>query len=241
MLRKIWIIGFISVFALCTAALAQRDRLLDTQEGTIPAEGVSQLRMDVAAGSLEVIGDPEATQVRYRAEFRGEDEALLNRMQFDHQVRGGTLDVRTRTDGRGWGRGNNGRIDLTLWVPSSFAVDIEDSSGSIKVRNIDRDVLIKDGSGSIDIKNIGGNLEIEDGSGGIEVSGLGGSARIRDGSGGVDLRDVGGSVIVRDGSGGISVRDVEGDFEVESDGSGGIDYARIAGRVSVPEKKRRKW
>ena len=239
MLRKIWTIGFISIFVLCTAALAQRDRLLDTQEGTIPADGVSQLRMDVAAGSLQVIGDPEASQVRYRAEFRGEDEAMLDRMQFDHRVNGGTIDIRTRTDSRGWG--NSGRIDLTLWAPSSLVVDIKDGSGSMKVGGFDRDVFIDDGSGSIDVEDIGGNLEIEDGSGSIQVSGLGGSARIRDGSGSVSLRDVGGSVAIRDGSGGISVRDVEGDFEVESDGSGGIDYSRIAGRVRVPEKKRRKW
>lgn len=238
MFRKYWLIGWIALLGLSGAALAENDRLLDTREGTIPAGDAAQLRLDVAAGFLEVFGQPEGSQVRYRAEFRGEDESQLDDLLFEHQLRGNAIEIRTRTDTRGWKR--NGRIDLTLWVPSSMVLDIHDGSGHIKVRDMDRDVFIEDGSGSIDLEGLGANLEIDDGSGSIVVRGLDGSLRVQDGSGSLLVENVGGSVTVSDGSGSISVRDVAGDFEVAHDGSGGIDYQRIAGRVNVPEKKRKR-
>jgi DUF4097 and DUF4098 domain-containing protein YvlB len=143
----------------------------------------------------------------------------------------------------------SGRIDLTVRVPYTMALDIEDGSGLIEVSdiggNVDLDdgsgslemhhvngnVRIDDGSGSIDISDISGNVEIEDGSGSITMKKVGGDVSIDDNSGSIQVYDIGGSVVVDDGSGGITIDGVDKDVEIKRAGSGGVSIDNVKGIV----------
>ena len=116
---------------------------------------------------------------------------------------------------------------------------IHDDSGAIEIDGVTGDVIIEDDSGELTVKNVGGNVEIEDDSGAITVARVEGSLRIReDDSGSIFVQNVKRDVLIDDdGSGAIEVADVGGGFTVgQKHGGGGIEYARIAGRVRVPEK-----
>lgn len=152
-------------------------------------------------------------------------------------------------DGSGW-----------IKVSNTGKTDIDDGSGSIDVRGVRGDLEINDGSGEIDVRDIAGNVEIEDNSGEIVVRNITGNVEIEDGSGAISVREVSGLVripddgsgsitvenvkrdvlISEDGSGSIYVVGVGGDFRVDRKGSGGIDYERVAGKVSVPSRDRRR-
>jgi hypothetical protein len=116
---------------------------------------------------------------------------------------------------------------------------IHDDSGSIEIDGVSGSVTIEDDSGELTVKNVGGNVEIEDDSGAITVATVQGSLRIReDDSGSITVQNVRRDVLIDDdGSGSINVADVGGGLTVgHKSGGGGIEYARVAGRVRVPEK-----
>jgi hypothetical protein len=116
---------------------------------------------------------------------------------------------------------------------------IHDDSGAISIDGVSGNVIVADDSGELTIKNVGGNVEIEDDSGAITVARVEGSLRIReDDSGSIVVQNVKRDVLIdNDGSGSIEVTDIGGGFTVgQKHGGGGIDYARVAGRVRVPEK-----
>ena len=116
---------------------------------------------------------------------------------------------------------------------------IHDDSGAIDVDGVAGNVAVEDDSGELTVRNVKGNVEIEDDSGAITVSRVEGSLRIRtDDSGAITAHNVKHDVTIdEDGSGSIDVADIGGNFTVgQKDSSGPIEYARVAGKVRIPER-----
>jgi len=117
-------------------------------------------------------------------------------------------------------------------------LSVKDSSGSIKIKQVNGSVTLKDSSGSISLANIEGDVTVlSDGSGSIFGSDITGSVLVKkDSSGGIRFEDVGGDFIVeKDSSGSIIAERIGGDFRVLQDTSGGIRFTDVAGEVSVPK------
>ncbi|ABZ78723.1 lipoprotein, putative [Shewanella halifaxensis HAW-EB4] len=140
-------------------------------------------------------------------------------------------------------------IDLTIQVPSSMMLDIDDGSGDIEINNVQANITLddgsgdlwikgghdlntQDGSGSVEISNTTGKLTLEDGSGSITLSGIGGDTHIDDGSGDLNVNNVNGRVVIDDGSGDIDVDNTLGLSIIES-GSGDLSVDNINGSVSM--------
>src|SRR5512145_2807485 len=62
-------------------------------------------------------------------------------------------------------------LDLVITVPENVALEIDDSSGSVELRNV-------------------GPTKVDDSSGSLQVSGVNGDLSVDDGSGTVTLRDI---------------------------------------------------
>lgn len=228
---------------------------------SLSASAAEWLRLSAGSGELTVEGRDGSGQVQAVGRACASDESYLEDLTLTLERRGDDVVLVANypdRDGRGSWRGNDyARIDLAVEVPRGMAVDLEDSSGGlevsgtgelriddssgeIRVREVEGPVWIDDSSGGIDVRDVGGDVEVDDGSGGVELTDVRGSVRVRDGSGEIDVAGVEGDVVVADdGSGSIDVRDVRGDFSVRSDGSGGIRYSGIGGSVDIPADKRR--
>ncbi len=248
-------------FLLACVVSPGKSNVLENRTFSIPADGLTTLRLEAEAGWLEVIGDAESNEILVEAEFVGNTyasdnvEQLLRGMELTHRVNGSVATIEARTESGSWNR--NPRINLTVYAPSSLEVDIDDSSGDLTVRNFDGALQIDDSSGDIVVEAAGasvkiddssgdmlltgvtGPLEVEDSSGDIDIRGAGNDVDIDDSSGDISVLDVRGSVTVADSSGNISVEDVSGDFEVTQDGGGRINYGGVQGTVSIPENKRK--
>jgi len=248
-------------FLLACVVSPGKSSVVENRTFSIPADGLTTLRIEAEAGWLEVVGDADSNEILVEAEFVGNTygsddvEQLLKGMKLTHKVNGGVATIEARTESSSWNR--NPRINLTVYAPSSLEVDINDSSGDLKVRNFDGALLLDDSSGDIVVESAGasvqvndssgdmlltgvtGTLDVEDSSGNIDIRGAGDDVDIDDSSGDISVVDVRGSVRVADSSGDISVEDVSGDFEVTQDGGGRINYAGVQGTVSIPENKRK--
>ena len=214
---------------------------------TLNSADIKTLEIDAGAGFLIVNGNKQATSIDVDADIYTTDdkdyELTLTR-KGDKAV----LVAKHSSVRISWG--DSPKINVTVSVPDSIALDIDDGSGSIDVNNINSNVDIKDGSGSLNVKNIQGNLNIDDGSGSLEVANVSGDVEIEDGSGSMFVTDIsgsvnvddgsgemvlhhiGGTVVIDDGSGSIEVKDAGG-LKITESGSGGVNIKEIRGEVDV--------
>jgi hypothetical protein len=227
----------LGMFAASLANAAWRD-YEESRELSLDASGIDTIEIDAGAGSLEVRGGADANTIAVTALIQvpgKKEEKALEIIESDLVLTlerdGDRATLKGYFDSNNWGWGDSPSVRLEVEVPSRLGLDIDDSSGSIKVRDVAGDIEIDDSSGSLEMTNVGGDIRIEDGSGSITVNGVGGDISINDGSGSITVSDVRGSVIVDDGSGSINVSDVDADLIIEDDGSGSLNFARISGSV----------
>lgn len=228
------------------------------QSLTLPADGLTKLEITAGAGSLTVSGRDGLASIEVKARIvvsgvneKEMEDWIKTHVELELRKAGdaGVLVAEIHSRGLSSLFEGEARIDLTVSVPKSLSLDIddgsggmvvedlaaalriEDGSGAIRVVRVAGDVRIEDGSGEVIVERVEGNLEIDDGSGGIEVSDVTGDASIDDGSGELRVRRVGGTVTVDDGSGGIDIEDVGRDVRLINTGSGGVDVSEVKGRV----------
>lgn len=238
---------------LCGASANGWERCRYTAESadSVKPGRANQLEINALAGSLEVTGQEGAEEISVEAVACATKENLLDEVSWSLKRKGRTIVLDTdlpSQDGDDYAA-----LNIVVTVPAGLDVDIDDTSGSLKVRRVgalrvrdrsgsinisdaDGSVIIDDSSGSMNVERVRGNLQIDDGSGSIDIDQVTGSVRIKDGSGSIHIDDVDGSVeVADDGSGSISVADIGGDFVVGDDGSGSISHRRVAGSVRLPD------
>ncbi|HEV8436129.1 MAG TPA: hypothetical protein VGR95_22160 [Thermoanaerobaculia bacterium] len=229
----------------------------------IDMAGVSHVVVIAKAGSLRVEGRDGVRTVAASGEACSSDEDVLRDITLTATRSGSTATIEAHVPSlNGWSffGGSNAALDFTVTLPSNVSVDIDDTSGGMTVVNVGT-CSIDDTSGEIDVRRVHGDLTIRDTSGAIIVEDVAGGVHIpRDTSGEIEVRRVGGGVAIDEdssgavtisnvkrnvfighkGSGSIYVSDVGGDFTVDHKGSGGVDYVRVAGHVSIPERRHRR-
>ena len=192
------------------------------------AAGISTVRIIAEAGDLDVEGRLGLTEVEAEGTACASNTSDLDDIQFEVSTSGSEVVIEARTPG-------NTQFDVTVTVPDSVLVEIEDGSGDIEVRDV-AGVRVTDGSGDVTVAGVSGDVVVtDDGSGDLDLSDVAGTVEIEvDGSGDITVADVGGDVrIGSDGSGSIRVSNVAGDFEVGSGGSGDISHNNVGGTVDI--------
>lgn len=256
MKKTVLVILLIFIAGLAAAHAAQSRETL-----TLAADGLKTLRIDCGAGYLKVQGVDGLAQIEVTAvvNVRGIADSELAAFKKEYvkltlKMNDGQAELIAGVDSESlWDKLFGGapevRIDLDVRLPRRLALDIDDGSGEVDVRDCDGRVQINDGSGDIRLTLIKGQVEIEDGSGQIELSRIAGRVQIEDGSGDIELDDAGndveiddgsgqidlkgvlGSVTIDDGSGDIVIDGVEKDVTIEEAGSGGVSIRNVKGKV----------
>jgi DUF4097 and DUF4098 domain-containing protein YvlB len=210
-----------------------------TKTLSLPAESLQKLEIRAGAGFLEVSGREGLAAIEVKAEIVAKgvsdkdlEAYLKDRIELTLERKGdkAVLVSRVRERFRLFSFGDDAVINLTVSVPKTMPLDIDDGSGSIVIEDV-AGARIEDGSGSIRLSRVSGEVEIDDGSGGIEIDDVTGDVSVEDGSGEIDIRRVGGTVTVDDGSGSISIADVAKDVRIVNAGSGGLDIVGVKGRI----------
>lgn len=248
----------IALLALSAPALAydscafRAPRNLDLQ-----AAGIKTLVVQARAGQLQIRGQAGLAQVQARGTACASRQQDLAQIRLVQRREGERLIIAVEIpESSGLGLGNVQRsLDLELRVPARLALEVtdssgdasvsgvaalqvEDSSGALRIADIPGAVRVEDNSGDIEVRNVGALHVPRDNSGDVRVSDVRGDVRVdQDGSGELRFSDIGGSVTVgSDGSGGIAADNVGGAFTVRSDGSGGIEHQGVRGAVRIPSR-----
>ena len=247
------------LYQFSSEAIADQCKFEKNIDLTIDLSTADELQISAAAGDLDIVGVADSTEAAIKGRVCVSKEAWLEESGLS-TITGKqakiTVDLPS-TDGNWSAFGSNyAWMDLSIEVPQDLALEVEDSSGDmflrntadvqiqdssgdIEVENARATVVIRDSSGDIDIDEAEGNVTIEsDSSGDINANDINGTVLVmKDSSGDIDIQRVSDDVVVeRDSSGDISANDVGGDFRVLKDGSGRIRSSNVEGEVQIPEK-----
>lgn len=226
------------------------------RSATLDSAGATKIVISAGAGDLAVRGDHAARSVSATGHACAASDELLEQVQIKTRREGNTLYLRTElpeiSSGFPWFN-NNASLDLTVTLPASLAVELEDGSGDLKITQV-RSAKIEDSSGDIEASGIGGDVSVSDSSGDMDIENVTGKVKIeRDSSGDIEIENVRGDVNVlidssgtlqigrvagsvhigQDSSGDIVIREVKGNARVDSDSSGDIRVVQVGGNFIV--------
>lgn len=182
-------------------------------------------------GSLQVRShdDPD---VRVVAEVSGWGQTGV-RLRVERS--GATVRVLGRVDGTTTWLFGGPRIEVRIWVPRTFSLDVRTSDGPIRIEDVEGGVRAR-GHGGIDVSGVVGALKLRTSSGDLRVVESDGRIDARTGDGAIDLRAVRGDVEVRTSRGEIEIRRVSGRVDARTD-RGGIDLTDVTGPVQVKTER----
>ena len=249
-------VAFASALLGCAFVLpAHADDCKHTANRTANVAGPNIERVVVEAGAGDLVvrgGDGQDVKVDGKA--CASSAKLLEDIRLETRRDGNTVYVRTLMPDMSSGLfgTHNVQMDVTVAVPKSATLKIEDSSGDMEVTDV-QSAAIQDSSGDQTVQRIAGDLEVQDSSGEIKIVGVGGKLRLRDSSGDVDVDNVQGEVLIEvdssgdldirrvsasvyvreDSSGDIEIHDVKGDVTIDDDSSGGIVVQDVGGNFTV--------
>jgi DUF4097 and DUF4098 domain-containing protein YvlB len=248
--RAVLVVLFLPVLAFAGS-------IENTQQLELPVKDIQSMQIICGSGFLDVFGVERGDRIKVTATVK--ISGIPQNMLADFLDKHVLLSLKKRyrkavlqSDFKNENRVKaDGKIDLTVEVPKSLDVriddgsgaifvtaltgnlEIDDGSGSIKIQMMRGHVSISDDSGTIEVMDISGNLEVKDGSGRIDIGGVKGNVRIVDGSGSMTVKDIDGNLTVTDGSGSIEISDVTRNVFIKEAGSGTLEIEGVKGKVST--------
>lgn len=246
-----------ALLACALAVPAYGDGCNHTTHRTANSVGpdIKRVVVEAGAGDLVVRGG-ESSDVKVDGKVCASSPELLEESKLEIRRDGDTVYVRTvlpeMSGVHFFGFVRYAYIDLTVEVPKTAALKLDDSSGDMRVSDV-QGASITDSSGDQTVERIGGDLDVADSSGEIRITDVRGGLRLRDSSGDVDVNGVDGDVlvsvdssgdldishvtggvhIVSDSSGDIEIQDVKRDVAIDDDSSGGIAVHGVGGNFTV--------
>ncbi len=198
-------------------------------EAELEAENIDEVRVE---GSFVDVYVNSGDQVHFKGKITGNGDE--GDYRFETDIVGKTLVIRVdRRTSRGWRnyRITESRIDLT--VVDGVRLDIDNSSGDVKVANLRASSSrIEASSGDITLRSIVANLKVETSSGDIDIEGLTGDSDIESTSGDQEIYNTNGDIETRASSGDITVSGFNGKIEVQAT-SGDVEIRKGSGAIKA--------
>jgi DUF4097 and DUF4098 domain-containing protein YvlB len=248
----------LALLLLAPLGLAQQSRITQdgggwTQEVSGSLTGVRNLRIQVEAGGVQVLGGSQngiTYTYRSHANTSSEEKArrVLDAYKVNGYVRGDTAWIVGEIQ-----HGGSHRIygDFVINVPRDIErVKIETGGGSVSVHGIAGRLEAETGGGKMKLEDIGGAVSAETGGDTIEAMSIGGDLTVQTGGGKLYLGPVkgvinastgGGEVVMLSGERGGVLESGAGDIQVKqsggmlkiSTGGGNIDLGDVNGSVEI--------
>ncbi|MBV6646369.1 MAG: DUF4097 family beta strand repeat protein [Cyclobacteriaceae bacterium] len=146
-------------------------------------------------------------------------------------IRGDDLFIQVEKRGRSWTRIS--KASITVTIPDQTRIKVDNSSGDVYLSDVgSNDIDIETSSGEVRVESSDGIMRLESTSGDIDVIKFSGELTLESTSGNQELRDITGSVETTSTSGDILVSRMQGRFEARAT-SGDISISRMAGGLLV--------
>ncbi len=213
------------------------DRSLDWTDG-------GELIVDITSGQVEIRGWNK-NEVKLTGDYSGDEDRLVFKSS------GKNIKIKVKDEGRGWWGGNSaGSADFVVFTPFDSDLDIEGTSLSVEVSEINGRIDVNTVSGSVKVEGNAERIDVQSVSGDIDVKGAKGNTRLQTVSGDVDAEvealNFEGKSISGDVQGKIgqveyaSLTSVSGDIDIELTlgRDGRVEGQTVSGNVELNFDKR---
>ena len=225
-------IMLLSVLVLLPMRVAAQD--LDRR---VPVKPGGLLQVDLDLGeeiradrvSLEVRSH-DADEVWAVADLSGLGSSTVRfRLESDDRV----VRLYGRSGGiMSWLLGGPG-VNVRVWVPREFSVDLRSSAGAIRIEDLRGDIRARTKDGEIEVTSVEGNVRLRTTRGAVRVSEVQGDVEVvAEGDGSFEIRWITGHVEARTESGDIEARHLDGSARLRTDG-GEIAVRELRGELEA--------
>ncbi len=212
----------------------------ESSEKLVPATGLRSLWVENSRGSIDVRpsvdGQIHLTALKVtRSSSAAERQRIADQTRVSASIEGGTYAVRVSYSASTsirvsfWDLFNGFEmprcdVQLSLEVPSGFAVTLRSSSGDLSTSGITGAQALESSSGDVSVRDAPGTVQVNTSSGDVTANDLG-RARMTSSSGdfeidgvrgGLELHSSSGDVTVRGARDSIAVWTTSGDLDLES-------------------------
>jgi hypothetical protein len=123
-------------------------------------------------------------------------------------------------------------VQLRVFVPREFSVDLRSASGPIRIEDVIGRVRARSTGGRIDVRGAEGPVRVRTGEGEVAVTEVRGDVEVRAQHGSVELDWIDGAIDARTGQGDLKVRHVDGPIALRAD-EGELELRDLRGRVEA--------
>ena len=123
-------------------------------------------------------------------------------------------------------------VQLRVFVPREFSVDLRSASGPIRVEDVTGSQRARTSDGCLDVRGAEGPVRLRTRGGAITVTEVQGAVEVRAQDGSIELGWITGAVDARTGQGNLSASHLDGRAELRAD-SGEIELRDVRGEVSA--------
>lgn len=198
--------------------------------GTVAQNSVNSIYISWVSGTVNIVGDANATDITISEENVPQDDKLKLRYLVDGTV----LKIRFMKSGANVLKSFAGKI-LTVTVPTNkefTEIEVENVSADCKINNIK--------AVSAEVDNVSGKTEIMScniGKNGLSLGNVSGKIQVTDctiGNGGIEAENVSGNIIVNSNvSGELDLQNVSGNIKFNGTANGEIVTDNVSGDTEL--------
>ncbi|MEX2205134.1 MAG: DUF4097 family beta strand repeat-containing protein [Myxococcota bacterium] len=123
-------------------------------------------------------------------------------------------------------------VQLRVFVPREFSVDLRSGSGPIRVEDVTGSLRARTTDGALEVRGAEGPVRLRTHGGQVAVAEVQGDVEIRAQDGSIELGWITGAVDARTGQGNLAASHLDGRVELRAD-SGEIELRDVRGQVSA--------
>lgn len=123
-------------------------------------------------------------------------------------------------------------VQLRVFVPREFSVDLRSGSGPIRIENVTGELRARTVNGALEVRGADGPVRLRTSGGDVEVTEAHGDVEVRTQDGSIELGWITGAVDARTGEGDLVARHLDGPVELRTD-AGEIQLRDVRGTVSA--------
>jgi len=121
-------------------------------------------------------------------------------------------------------------VQLRVFVPRQFALDVRSASGPIHIEEVDGEIRARTRDARLEVRAVDGPLRLRSGTGAVSVTEVAGDVEVRAQDAPIELAWIHGRVDARTGSGDIEARHLDGPVELRAD-QGELQLRDVRGPV----------
>jgi beta-lactamase regulating signal transducer with metallopeptidase domain len=201
----------------------------------VSSVGLEALRMQIPAGSIQVVGRPDVAEARIIARRCASRTELFEALHLEvaRTPPDLTIGFEQPTHLFSRTRGSVARIDLVVEIPESIAVSVEGEMGPVEVSDVGS-LRLDTSLGDIQVVNVHGDVTLTTGVGEVVVGKVGGSVAIAADVGVIHVWEIAGDLTVKEGhTGSVEIARIEGGVVIEDGQAGDVAVSNVVGSLQV--------